>query len=296
MGLDFGRASGQDEVMMTPRPDTSPATRRLTRRGVILAASGLGLGAGLGAGLWPNAASADEIEMRAAISADFGAPMIGEGQIEIAMPEFSDSGKSVPMELHIPCPMTPEAHPRVVRVYAARNPRPRIVAFHFTPECGEARISTRVRLDSFQDVVAVAEMSGGARFQAVRRVNVTYGACEDAVANDQFPAGWAPRIRISVPERVAAGEIFPVRTIISHPMETGLRHNTSGLLIPIRIAERFVCRVAERVLFSAKLEPAIATNPYFAFSLRLQQSAELTFEWTDTTGEVYADRATVEVA
>jgi sulfur-oxidizing protein SoxY len=275
--------------------DRSDIARRaslapLSRRGALIAAAGAGLG------LLVRPARADEIAMRAAISADFGAPMISDGQIEIAMPEFSDSGVSVPMSLHIPSPMTPEAHPRIVRVYAARNPRPRIVAFHFTPDCGEARISTRVRLDSFQDVVAVAEMSGGARFQAVRRVNVTYGACEDAVANDQFPPDWAPRIRISVPERVAPGEIFPVRTIISHPMETGLRHDASGLLIPVRIAESFVCRAGARTLFSAKLEPAIAANPYFAFSLRLPETSELTFEWTDTTGEVYADRARVEVA
>jgi len=253
--------------------DRSDIARRaslapLSRRGALIAAAGAGLG------LLVRPARADEIAMRAAISADFRAPMISDGQIEIAMPEFSDSGVSVPMSLHIPSPMTPEAHPRVVRVYAARNPRPRIVAFNFTPDCGEARISTRVRLDSFQDVVAVAEMSGGARFQAVRRVNVTYGACEDAVANDQFPPDWAPRIRISVPERVAPGEIFPVRTIISHPMETGLRHDASGLLIPVRIAESFVCRAGARTLFSAKLEPAIAANPYFAFSLRLQETSE----------------------
>ncbi|MBM3612491.1 MAG: hypothetical protein FJX19_05945 [Alphaproteobacteria bacterium] len=277
---------------MMDRPDIArrASLAPVSRRGALLAAAGAGLG------LIARPARADEIAMRAAISADFGAPMLSAGQIEIAMPEFSDSGVSVPMSLHIPSPMTPENHPRVVRVYAARNPRPRIVAFYFTPECGEARISTRVRLDSFQDVVAVAEMSGGARFQAVRRVNVTYGACEDAVANDQFPPGWAPRIRISVPERVAPGEIFPVRTIISHPMETGLRREASGLLIPVRIAESFACRAGGRTLFSAKLEPAIAANPYFAFSLRLRETSELTFEWTDTTGEVYADRARVEVA
>jgi thiosulfate oxidation carrier complex protein SoxZ len=260
-----------------------------TRRGVLCGGVGAGLGL-LGAPL-----GADEIEMRAAITSDFGAPTLADGQIEIVMPEFSDSGKSVPMDIFVPCAMTAEAHPRVVRVYAARNPRPRVVAFYFTPECGEARISTRIRVDAFQDVVAIVEMADGSRFQGVRRVDVTYGACEDAVANDQFPPGWAPSIRISVPERVAAGEIFPVRTIINHPMETGFRHNQSGLLIPVRIAEQFRCRVGDRTLFSADLEPAIATNPYFAFSLRLQESAELTFEWIDTTGEVYTGTASVAV-
>ncbi|GGD41939.1 hypothetical protein GCM10011358_27280 [Sinisalibacter lacisalsi] len=251
------------------------------------------LGAGLALCALP--ARADEADMLAAIARDFDAEELQPGRIEITMPEFSDSGQSVPMDLYVPADMTPEDHPRVVRVYAARNPRPRVIALYFTPACGEAWVSTRVRLDSFQDVVAVAEMADGETFRAVRRVNVTYGACEEAVANNQFPLGWQPKIRISTPDQVAPGEIFTVRTIINHPMETGLRYNSSGLLIPVRIVERFSCRIGGEEVFGAKLEPAIASNPYLAFKLRLDESADLEFEWLDTTGEVYRRSARVEV-
>ncbi len=255
------------------------------------------LGASLGAGLAAIAlrANADEAEMRAAIEADFGAINPESGGVELTMPEFSDSGSSVPMDIYVPSPMTPADYPRVVRVYAPLNPRPRIIGAYFTPACGEARLSTRVRLASFQDIVAIAEMSDGETFETVRRVNVTYGACEDAIANDQFPPGWTPRIRISAPEQVAAGEVFTVRTIINHPMETGLRRDMTGLFVPVRIAERFTCRADGAEVFGAELEPAIAANPYIAFSLRLEQSADLTFEWIDTTGERYESSARVEV-
>jgi thiosulfate oxidation carrier complex protein SoxZ len=240
-------------------------------------------------------ARADDEEVQAAIVEDFGGPVLEQGNIEITMPEFSDSGSSVPMELFVPAAMTREDYPREVRVYAARNPRPRVIALFFTPACGEAWFSTRVRLASFQDVVAVAEMANGDRFRSTRRVNVTYGACEQAVANNQFPPGWSPSIRISVPEQVAPGEVFDIRTIIGHPMETGLRYSLRGLLIPERIVERFVCRIGDEVAFSAELERAISANPYLAFKLRLLQSAELHFEWVDTTGEVYRESTMVEV-
>lgn len=251
------------------------------------------LAAGLAAVVTPL--RADEANMRRAIAADLGSRPIPPGDILFDMPEFSDSGSSVPMTLTVPSAMTPEDHPRVLRVFAAENPRPRIAAFHFTPACGEARISTRVRLDSFQDVVAVAEMSDGRVFQAAQRVNVTYGACEDAVAYDQFPPGWAPRIRVAVPDRVEPGAIFEVRAIINHPMETGLRHGADGLLIPMRIIERFRCLADGAEVFSAKLEPAIATNPYFAFRLRLPRASALQFEWHDTTGAVYSREAPVSI-
>ena len=238
---------------------------------------------------------ADEAEMLAAIDEDFGAAALKSGKIEITMPEFSDSGASVPMDTYVPCQMTPEDYPRVVRIYAPRNPRPRVVALYFTPACGEARMSTRVRLDAFQEVVAIAEMSDGETFKAVRRVNVTYGACEDAVANDQFPPGWAPNMRVALPDKVARDEVFTVRTIINHPMETGLRHDKTGLLVPVRIAERFRCLVDGTEAFGVKLEPAVAANPYIAFRLRLSESASLAFEWMDTNGDVYAVSGQVDV-
>ena len=238
---------------------------------------------------------ADEAEMLAAIEEDFGAAALKSGKIEITMPEFSDSGASVPIDTYVPCQMTPDDYPRVVRVYAPRNPRPRVVALYFTPACGEARMSTRVRLDSFQDVVAIAEMSDGETFTAVRHVNVTYGACEDSIANDQFPPGWAPNMRVALPDSVARDEVFTVRTIINHPMETGLRHDKTGLLVPIRIAERFRCLVEGIEVFGVKLEPAVAANPYIAFSLRLSESANLVFEWVDTNGDVYTVPGHVDV-
>lgn len=275
-------------VRPLPEP-LHPAANRIaglwSRRAVI----------GAGIALWSLPGRADDEDVRTAIMEDFSGPVLEQGNMEITMPEFSDSGSSVPMELFVPSAMTPEDHPRVVRVYAARNPRPRVIALYFTPACGEAWFSTRVRLASFQDVVAVAEMADGDAFRKTRRVNVTYGACEQAVANDQFPPGWTPSIRTSVPEQVAPGEIFTVRTIIAHPMETGLRYNSRGLIIPVRIVERFICRIGDEVVFSAELEPAIAANPFLSFNLRLAESAELDFEWIDTTGEVYQQSAQVEV-
>ena len=240
-------------------------------------------------------ASADDAEMFAAILEDFGQMTTNPGKIEITMPEFSDSGSSVPMDIFVPCEMTPDDYPRVVRVYAPRNPRPRVIDLFFTPACGEARLSTRVRLGSFQDVVAIAEMSDSEHFRQVRRVNVTYGACEDAVANDQFPPGWSPKIRVALPQEVSSGEIFTVRTIINHPMETGLRRDKTGLLVPVRIADTFRCLVNGEQVFGAKLQPAIAANPYIAFSLRLIESADIVLEWVDTNGDVYSESAQVVV-
>ncbi|MGV3650626.1 MAG: thiosulfate oxidation carrier protein SoxY [Devosia sp.] len=267
---------------------------KLTRRSMCLGALSL---AAL-AGAWP--ALATEADVRAAIADDFG-PLpeletLPDGGISIELPEFSDSGKSVPLTVSVPASMTGRDYPEIVAVYAARNPRPRVCRVFFTPACAEARFSTRIRIDSYQDVTIMVRMADGRVFRAVRKVDVTYGACEDPIANEQFPPGWSPSMRVSVPKVVITGSEAEIRTIIGHPMETGFRHNIQGLLIPVRIAETFRCMRDGETLFSVKLEPAIAANPYFAFALKAEASADLRFEWDDTTGELYATTAELVVA
>jgi sulfur-oxidizing protein SoxY len=267
-----------------------PQRHQISRRGLCVGAASL-----LAVGC-PTLARASEEGVRAAIAEDFGSSDIAFGDVQIDMPDFSDSGKAVPLSVTVPCSMQGLDFPETVAVYADKNPRPRIARVHFTPLCGEAKFSTRVRIDSYQDITVVARMASGQIFKAVRKVDVTYGACEEPIANEQFPPGWSPRIRLSVPGVARAGEAVDIRTIIGHPMETGFRRNARGLLIPVRIAEWFRCTLNDALAFSVKLEPAISANPYFAFSLVIQRTSRLRFEWVDTTSEIYSEEATIIVA
>ena len=93
--------------------------------------------------------------------------------------------------------------------------------------------------------------------------------------------------RVQVPSTAAKGEIFQVRTLITHPMETGLRHDSSGRPIPRRIIHRFTCHYNETLVFSADLHESVAANPYFAFYVRASESGHLHFVWEEDGGEVF---------
>ena len=69
------------------------------------------------------------------------------------------------------------------------------------------------------------------------------------------------RARIAVPDAVPAGEPFEVKTLITHPMETGFRRDAMGQAIPRNIITRFECRFSGRALFTAELNTGIAANP-----------------------------------
>lgn len=94
------------------------------------------------------------------------------------------------------------------------------------------------------------------------------------------------KARISVPARARQGEIMAVKTLISHPMETGFRRNSLGQAIPRDILTRFECRYNEKSVFTATLHPAVAANPFIAFHVRAQDSGKLEFIWTDQDDQV----------
>ena len=93
--------------------------------------------------------------------------------------------------------------------------------------------------------------------------------------------------RIKVPTSAHKGEVIEIKTLISHPMETGLRKDDKGQTIPRKIIKNFTCTYAGRPAFSAELEPAISANPFIAFYVKADQSGLLAFTWTDDDGSVY---------
>jgi sulfur-oxidizing protein SoxZ len=97
-----------------------------------------------------------------------------------------------------------------------------------------------------------------------------------------------PTPRVLVPSTAAKGEDFPVKTIIDHRMETGLRHDDRGKVIPRKIINKFVCRYNDAMVFSADLHEAISANPFIEFTLRATESGRLEFIWEEDGGGVYA--------
>ena len=104
-----------------------------------------------------------------------------------------------------------------------------------------------------------------------------------------------PRPRIKLPRSIRAGVPFTVKTRITHPMHTGLRHDGKGKLVPRRIINRFQVRFNGEVAFAVDLEPAVSADPYFQFAMTVPDSGLLEFQWVDDDGSVYGLRKRITV-
>lgn len=92
------------------------------------------------------------------------------------------------------------------------------------------------------------------------------------------------RTLIHVPANPAPGQVIELRATIAHPMETGLRQESPGLVAPRNILTHFSCRFDGELVFDAQLYQAVAANPYLAFSMRAERSGTLSFTWEGDNG------------
>lgn len=102
--------------------------------------------------------------------------------------------------------------------------------------------------------------------------------------------------RVKVPKSAKAGEVITIKTLISHPMESGQRKGSDGELIPRSIINRFTCDFNGENVIDVEMEPSISTNPYFEFDATVPEAGEFKFTWYDDDGSVYEDSKPISVA
>src|SRR6056297_4103811 len=101
--------------------------------------------------------------------------------------------------------------------------------------------------------------------------------------------------RVKVPSSASAGDVVTIKTLISHPMESGQRRDGDGNTIPRSIINRFVAAYNGETIIDVTMEPAISTNPYFEFQALIPESGTMTFTWYDDDGSVYEEAKDIAV-
>lgn len=101
--------------------------------------------------------------------------------------------------------------------------------------------------------------------------------------------------RVKVPKTAAKGEVITLKTLISHPMESGQRKDKDGNAIPRKIINKFTCEYNGQPVFSCDLDPAVSANPYLEFTAKVEESGTFKFTWVDDDGSTYSAESDLKV-
>lgn len=144
---------------------------RLARRQLIL--SGLLLAGGIA----PLPARATAQEMAAALASFTGGAAVRNGRVKLEVATLVDNGNTVPVTIMVESPMTAASHVLAIALFNERNPQPEVIRSRLGPRAGRAELSTRIRLATTQNLLAVAQMSDGSFWSDTVEVIVTLAAC-----------------------------------------------------------------------------------------------------------------------
>ena len=103
------------------------------------------------------------------------------------------------------------------------------------------------------------------------------------------------RVLLNMKKTAKPGELVEIKLLISHPMESGQRKDETGQSVRRNIIHAFRCAYNGAEVLQLELFPAIAANPYLAFSLRAEKSGAVEMSWVDDEGVAGSASAQLEV-
>jgi len=77
-----------------------------------------------------------------------------------------------------------------------------------------------------------------------------------------------------------------VRVLMTHPMETGLRKDADGNIVPQHFIQNLTVKVNGRTVIDAQISQAVSRNPVFSFRLKGGAKGDkIEVAWLDNQGD-----------
>ena len=205
--------------------------------------------------------------------------------LTLELPLVSDDGAAVALTVAADRPVD------VIHLFATRNPAPEIAVFRFLDAQVHPRVATRVRLNESQRVIALARTADGHWLATSREIRITVSGCLARADAPGADAEMTPRVR--APSRLGRGETAELLTMITHPMETGLREAADGTRVTRRLVSRFELSLADTPLFKAEFYAAVSANPFLRLQWAPTTPGELQLRWVEDGGREALDRSDI---
>jgi sulfur-oxidizing protein SoxY len=131
----------------------------------------------LGMTLLVRPAAATQDELTQAMAKFAAGARIQTGRVVLDVAKLVDNGNAVPATVTVESPMNLSDHVVAIAIFNERNPQTEVASFQLGPRSGIAKVSTRIRLATTQQLVAMARMNDGSCWSHTIDVFVTLAAC-----------------------------------------------------------------------------------------------------------------------
>jgi sulfur-oxidizing protein SoxY len=206
-----------------------------------------------------------------------------EDVISLDVPVRADDAAIVPISIRTRFAQSPTRYIDKVYLIIDNNPSPISAIFQFTPLSGRADIETRVRIDEYTHVRAIAETNDGQLHMTTRFVKASGGCSAPPGKDAQAALATLGRMKFRVEGDATGNRPVLVQLMISHPNNSGLAMDqVSRLFTPAHFVRQVNITYAGQPVMSADVDFSISENPNFRFYFLPRGDGELKAEVVDS--------------
>jgi sulfur-oxidizing protein SoxY len=203
-------------------------------------------------------------ELRTAIFGD-RAVENGDGLISLEAPSRAEDAAIVPIRIAL----AEELRPQLRELYLVidDNPSPLAGRFSFGPAAEPSAISTRVRVDDYTYLRAVAETKDGKLYGVARYIRAS-GGCSAPAGKDQALAmERLGRMKMMLQGRAELGKPVQAQLLVSHPQNSGMQMDqVSRHFVPANFVRSIQVSYNGQTVLTVESDISISEDPSLTFS------------------------------
>ena len=242
-------------------------------------------------------AFADDTEIWKGLQKDvFGSRAIldGAGMMTLDTPIRAEDAAVVPITVKMPASFA--ANVTKLTLVVDKNPSPVVGAFTYGPAAGKGdrMLSTRIRMDQYSDVRAVAETADGKLYMIANFVKASGGCSAPASKDAEEAAKTLGKMQIKTAiGKSPEGLTQEGQIAIKHPNASGMQMDQlTGLYAPARYINKVEVKTGSNVIFSVEGGISFSEDPNIRFTYEGNPSDTMVVKAEDSDGTQFAGQST----
>jgi sulfur-oxidizing protein SoxY len=197
------------------------------------------------------------------------------GVVRLRVPSRAQDPSVVPVAITTTLEQTEQRHIRALYLVIDANPSPLGAIFQLTPRSGRADIETRVRIEGYGWVRAIAELDDGSLYLDSHYVKAAGGCSAPTATAPDFDA-FEPRAKLQLVPSSPGTELILAQLMIQHPNSSGLaRDQITHLFIPPYFVRQVEVTLDRELVLNAQMDFTLSKNPVIRFHVRPDGPGEL---------------------
>jgi sulfur-oxidizing protein SoxY len=213
----------------------------------------------------------------------------GSGFMQVEAPQRAYDAAIVPVTIHFDSAHIPTGKIRTITLVIDKNPAPVAAVFHLDAGIADPTIGTRVRVNEYTSIHAVAETTDGALFVATTFVKAAGGCSAPATKSPDEAEAHLGEMRTRNLEAAQVGEPSRVELLIRHPNYSGMQMDQiKRTYVPAKFIESIEVRYGDTAVLQVEGNISLSENPMVEFSFLPSGPGQLTATAKDSDGLVFS--------